>query len=145
MMLVTDSHTPTACGLGMLAIGVGGADLVDALMGSEWELKMPKPGSASSSPESSRAASPKDVILRVAQILTTKGGTNCIIEYFGDGANTISATGKATIGNMGAEVGSTTPVFPYGATPTTKAYLKAERTGEAVADLVTVSRERPAR
>lgn len=132
MMLVTDSHTPTACGLGMLAIGVGGADLVDALMGSEWELKMPKLIGIKLTGKLQGWASPKDVILRVAQILTTKGGTNCIIEYFGDGANTISATGKATIGNMGAEVGSTTSVFPYDSHM--KAYLKATNR-EAVADL----------
>lgn len=132
MMLVTDSHTPTACGLGMLAIGVGGADLVDALMGSEWELKMPKLIGIKLTGKLQGWASPKDVILRVAQILTTKGGTNCIIEYFGDGADTLSATGKATIGNMGAEVGSTTSVFPYDSHM--KAYLKATNR-EAVADL----------
>ena len=113
MMLVTDSHTPTACGLGMLAIGVGGADLVDALMGMEWELKMPKIIGVKLTVKLNGWASPKDVILKVAGILTTKGGTNCVIEYFGDGCKNLSATGKATIGNMGAEVGATTTVFGY--------------------------------
>ena len=113
MMLVTDSHTPTACGLGMLAIGAGGADLCDALMGMEWELKMPKIIGIKLTGKLKGWASPKDVILKVAGILSTKGGTNCVIEYFGDGCKTLSATGKATIGNMGAEVGATTTVFPY--------------------------------
>ena len=123
MMLVTDSHTPTACGLGMLAIGVGGADLVDALMGTEWELKMPKLIGVKLTGKLQGWASPKDVILKLAGILTTKGATNCVIEYFGDGASTLSATGKATIGNMGAEVGSTSSVFPYDAHM--KSYLAA--------------------
>ena len=123
MMLVTDSHTPTACGLGMLAIGVGGADLVDALMGTEWELKMPKLIGVKLTGHLQGWASPKDVILKLAGILTTKGATNCIVEYFGDGADTLSATGKATIGNMGAEMGSTTSVFPYDSHM--KSYLKA--------------------
>lgn len=127
MMLVTDSHTPTACGLGMLAIGVGGADLVDALMGTEWELKMPKLIGVKLTGHLQGWASPKDVILKLAGILSTKGGTNCVIEYFGDGADTLSATGKATIGNMGAEVGSTSSVFPYDSHM--KSYLQA--TGRA--------------
>ena len=113
MMLVTDSHTPTACGLGMLAIGVGGADLVDALMGMEWELKMPKIIGVKLTGKLNGWASPKDVILKVAGILTTKGGTNSIIEFFGQGTESLSCTGKATICNMGAEVGATTTVFGY--------------------------------
>ena len=113
MMLVTDSHTPTAGGMGMLAIGVGGADLVDALMGMEWELKMPKLIGVKLTGSLNGWASPKDVILKLAGILTVKGGTNAIIEYFGPGTASISATGKATICNMGAEVGATTSLFPF--------------------------------
>ena len=113
MMLVTDSHTPTACGLGMLAIGVGGADLVDALMGTEWELKMPKLIGVKLTGKLQGWASPKDVILKLTGMLSTKGATNCIMEFFGEGAQSLSATGKATIGNMGAEVGATTSVFAY--------------------------------
>ena len=127
-----DSHTPNGSGLGGIAIGIGGADAVDCMSGVEWELPVPKVIGVKLTGKLQGWASPKDVILRVAQILTTKGGTNCIIEYFGDGANTISATGKATIGNMGAEVGSTTSVFPYDSHM--KAYLKATNR-EAVADL----------
>ncbi len=123
MMLVTDSHTPTAGGLGMLAIGVGGADLVDALMGMEWELKMPKLIGVKLTGELKGWASPKDVILKLAGILTTKGATNCIIEFFGEGAEKLSATGKATICNMGAEVGATTSIFPFDASMTR--YLEA--------------------
>ncbi len=113
MMLVTDSHTPTACGMCMLAIGVGGADLVDALMGMEWELKMPKLIGVKLTGQLKGWASPKDVILKLAGILSTKGGTNCIMEFYGDGAKSLSASGKATIGNMGAEVGATTSIFPF--------------------------------
>lgn len=97
----------------MLAIGAGGADLCDALIGMEWELKMPKIIGIKLTGKLKGWASPKDVILKVAGIRSTKGGTNCVIEYFGDGCKTLSATGKATIGNMGAEVGATTTVFPY--------------------------------
>lgn len=132
MMLVTDSHTPTACGLGMLAIGVGGADLVDALMGMEWELKMPKIIGVKLTGKLQGWASPKDVILKLAGILTTKGGTNCVIEYFGDGAATLSASGKATIGNMGAEVGATSSIFPFD--DAMVRYMNATGRG-AVADL----------
>lgn len=113
MMVGTDSHTPNAGGLGMLAIGVGGADAVDVMTGMEWELKMPKIIGVRLSGRLSAWASPKDVILKLAGILTVKGGTNAIIEYFGEGAETISCTGKATICNMGAEVGATCSVFPY--------------------------------
>lgn len=113
MMLVTDSHTPTAGGMGMLAIGVGGADLVDALMGMEWELKMPKVIGVKLTGKLNGWVSAKDVILKLAGILTTKGGTNSIIEFFGEGTESLSCTGKATICNMGAEVGATTSVFPF--------------------------------
>ena len=113
LMLVTDSHTPTAGGLGMLAIGVGGADLVDGLMGMEWELKMPKLIGVKLTGKLSGWSSPKDVILKLTTILTTKGGTNHVIEFFGEGAETLSATGKATICNMGAETGATTSIFPF--------------------------------
>ena len=104
MMLVTDSHTPTACGMGMLAIGVGGADLVDALMGMEWELKMPKIIGVKLTGQLQGWASAKDVILKLTGMLSTKGATNCVVEFFGEGAATLSASGKATIGNMGAEI-----------------------------------------
>ncbi len=113
MMVGTDSHTPNAGGLGMIAIGVGGADAVDVMTGMEWELKMPKLIGVRLTGKLNGWASPKDVILKLAGILTVKGGTNCIIEYFGEGTHSLSATGKATICNMGAEVGATTSVFPY--------------------------------
>ncbi|CAK5273312.1 unnamed protein product [Mycena citricolor] len=105
MMIGTDSHTPNAGGLGMVAIGVGGADAVDVMAGMPWELKMPKIIGVKLTGRLSGWASPKDVILKLAGILTVKGGTNAILEYFGDGAASLSATGKATICNMGAEVG----------------------------------------
>ena len=123
LMLFTDSHTPTACGLGMLAVGCGGADLVDALMGTEWELKMPKLIGVKLTGKLSGWASPKDIILKLTGMLSTKGGTNSIVEYFGEGADSLSATGKATVGNMGAEMGSTTSIFPYDSHM--KAYLAA--------------------
>ena len=113
MMIGTDSHTPNAGGLGMIAIGVGGADAVDVMSGMPWELKMPKIIGVRLTGKLSGWASPKDVILKLAGILTVKGGTNAIIEYFGDGVKTISTTGKATICNMGAEVGATTSIFPF--------------------------------
>ncbi|GAB6012901.1 aconitate hydratase [Viscerimonas tarda] len=113
MMIGTDSHTPNAGGLGMIAIGVGGADAVDVMAGMPWELKMPKIIGVKLTGKLSGWASPKDVILKLAGILTVKGGTNSIIEYFGEGAQSLSATGKATICNMGAEVGATTSIFPF--------------------------------
>lgn len=113
MMVGTDSHTPNAGGLGMVAIGVGGADAVDVMTGMEWELKMPRLIGVHLTGKFSGWASPKDIILKLAGILTVKGGTNAIIEYFGEGADSLSATGKATICNMGAEVGATTSLFPY--------------------------------
>ena len=113
MMVGTDSHTPNAGGLGMIAIGVGGADAVDVMTGMEWELKMPRLIGVKLTGKLNGWAAPKDIILKLAGILTVKGATNAIIEYFGDGAATLSATGKATICNMGAEVGATTSLFPY--------------------------------
>lgn len=113
MMIGTDSHTPNAGGLGMVAIGVGGADAVDVMAGMPWELLMPKHIGVRLTGKMNGWTAPKDVILKLAGILTVKGGTGAIIEYFGDGCATISATGKATICNMGAEVGATTSIFPY--------------------------------
>ena len=123
MMIGTDSHTPNAGGLGIIAIGVGGADAVDVMTGMEWELKMPKLIGVKLTGSLSGWASPKDVILKLAGILTVKGGTNAIIEYFGPGAASLSATGKATICNMGAEVGATTSLFPFDLNMAT--YLRA--------------------
>lgn len=113
MMIGTDSHTPNAGGLGMIAIGVGGADAVDVMAGMPWELKMPRIIGVKLTGKLSGWAAPKDVILKLAGILTVKGGTNAVIEYFGEGTRTFSATGKGTICNMGAEVGATTSIFPY--------------------------------
>ena len=113
MMIGTDSHTPNAGGLGMMAIGVGGADAVDVMTGMEWELKMPNLIGVKLTGELNGWASAKDVILKLAGILTVKGATNCIIEYFGEGALNLSAVGKSSICNMGAEVGATTSIFPF--------------------------------
>lgn len=113
MMIGTDSHTPNAGGLAMVAIGVGGADAADVMSDMSWELKMPRIIGVHLTGRLRGWSSPKDVILKLAGILTVKGGTNAILEYFGSGAATISATGKATICNMGAEVGATTSLFAY--------------------------------
>ncbi len=113
MMIGTDSHTPNAGGLGMVAIGVGGADAVDVMAGMAWELKFPKVIGVKLTGKMSGWTSAKDVILKVAGILTVKGGTGAIVEYFGEGAENLSATGKGTICNMGAEIGATTSVFGY--------------------------------
>ncbi len=113
MMIGTDSHTPNAGGLGMIAIGVGGADAVDVMAGMPWELKFPKFIGVKLTGKLSGWSSPKDVILKVAGILTVKGGTGAIVEYFGEGADNISCTGKGTICNMGAEIGATTSLFAY--------------------------------
>ncbi len=123
MMIGTDSHTVNAGGLGMIAIGVGGADAMDVMAGMAWELKMPKLIGIKLTGKLSGWASAKDIILKVAGILTVKGGTGCIVEYFGDGADSISATGKGTICNMGAEIGATTSIFGYDAKMSD--YLKA--------------------
>lgn len=113
MMVGTDSHTPNAGGLGMVAVGVGGADAVDVLTGQPWELKMPRLIGVKLTGRLYGWASPKDVILQILGILTVKGGTNAILEYFGDGLETLTATGKATICNMGAELGATCSIFPF--------------------------------
>lgn len=127
LMLGTDSHTPNAGGLGMLAIGVGGADAVDALSGTPWELKAPQVLGVKLTGELNGWTTPKDLILHLAGKLTVKGGTGRIIEYFGPGVERQSCTGLATIANMGAEVGATTSTFPYSANM--RAYLEA--TGRA--------------
>jgi aconitate hydratase len=113
MMIGTDSHTPNAGGLGMIAIGVGGADAVDVMAGMPWELKWPKLIGVKLTGKMNGWTSAKDIILKLAGMLTVKGGTGAIIEYFGDGVSSISCTGKATICNMGAEVGATTSLFPF--------------------------------
>ncbi len=113
MMIGTDSHTVNAGGLGMIAIGVGGADAVDVMAGMPWELKFPKLIGVKLTGKLNGWTSAKDVILKVAGILTVKGGTGCIVEYFGEGADSISCTGKGTICNMGAEIGATTSIFGY--------------------------------
>ncbi|MDA8596200.1 aconitate hydratase [Flavobacteriaceae bacterium] len=131
MMIGTDSHTVNAGGLGMVAIGVGGADAVDVMAGMPWELKFPKLIGVKLTGKLNGWSSPKDVILKVAGILTVKGGTGAIIEYFGEGAKSLSATGKGTICNMGAEVGATTSTFGYDAS--IERYLRATDRAE-VAD-----------
>ena len=132
MMIGTDSHTPNAGGLGMVAIGVGGADAVDVMAGWPFNTRVPQLIGVHLHGSLSGWAASKDVILKVAGILTVKGGTGAIVEYFGDGAESISATGKATICNMGAEIGATCSLFGYD--ERSAAYLKA--TGrEAIADL----------
>jgi aconitate hydratase len=131
MMVGTDSHTPNAGGLGMIAVGVGGADAVDVMTGFPFNVRWPKLIGVHLTGSLNGWAAPKDVILKVAEILTVKGGTGAIVEYFGPGANSISCTGKATICNMGAEIGATTSLFAYD--DAMRRYLKA--TGrEAIAD-----------
>ncbi len=130
MMIGTDSHTVNAGGLGMVAIGVGGADAVDVLAGMPWELGFPKLIGVQLTGELNGWTAPKDIILKVADILTVKGGTGCIVEYFGEGAKTISATGKGTICNMGAEIGATTSTFGYD--DAMRRYLKATDRADVV-------------
>ena len=113
MMIGTDSHTPNAGGMGMIAIGVGGADAVDVMAGMPFNTKIPKLIGIKLTGSLSGWTSPKDIILKVAEILTVKGGTNAIVEYFGEGTESISTTGKATITNMGAEIGATCSIFPF--------------------------------
>ena len=131
MMIGTDSHTPNAGGLGMVAIGVGGADAVDVMTGFPFNVRWPKLIGVHLTGTLSGWSSPKDIILKVAEILTVKGGTGAIIEYFGPGADSITATGKATVCNMGAEIGATTSLFPYDTNMA--AYLRATGRG-AIAD-----------
>ncbi|WP_207536068.1 aconitate hydratase [Desertivirga arenae] len=132
MMIGTDSHTPNAGGLGMIAIGVGGADACDVMAGFAWELKFPKLIGVKLTGKLSGWASAKDVILKVAGILTVKGGTGAIVEYFGEGARSLSATGKATICNMGAEIGATTSIFGYD--DKAESYLRGTKRAD-IADL----------
>jgi len=113
MMIGTDSHTPNAGGLGMIAIGVGGADAVDVMTGMAWELKLPKIIGIRLNGKLNGWASPKDIILKIAGLLTVSGGTGCVVEYSGEGAESLSCTGKATICNMGAEIGATCSIFGY--------------------------------
>ncbi len=134
MMIGTDSHTPNAGGLGMVAIGVGGADAVDVMVGMPWNLRVPKLIGVKLTGTLGGWTSPKDIILKVAEILTVKGGTGAIVEYFGPGAESISATGKGTICNMGAEIGATTSLFAYD--ESMARYLKATER-EELADLAT--------
>src|SRR5690349_3488128 len=131
MMIGTDSHTPNAGGLGMIAIGVGGADAVDVMAGLPWELKMPKLIGVKLTGKMSGWTSAKDVILWVAGQLTVKGGTGAIVEYFGEGADSMSATGKGTVCNMGAEIGATCSLFAYD--DKMSAYLKATGREEVAA------------
>ena len=123
LMIGTDSHTPNAGGLGMIAVGVGGADAVDVMAGLPWEVKYPKLIGVHLTGEMKGWTSPKDIICHLCQVLTVKGGTNRIIEYFGPGARTISCTGKGTVTNMGAELGATTSLFPFD--DAMDAYLRA--------------------
>jgi aconitate hydratase len=132
MMIGTDSHTPNAGGLGMFASGVGGADAVDVMAGLPWEVLMPKRIGVHLTGKMHGWTSPKDVILKLLGILTVKGGTNAVIEYFGPGTESISCTGKATITNMGAELGATTSIFPYDSRMET--YLRGTERG-AIADI----------
>ncbi len=132
MMIGTDSHTPNAGGLGMFACGVGGADAVDVMAGFPWEVLYPKPVGVHLTGAMSGWTAPKDVILKVCETLTVKGGTNRVIEYFGPGTASISCTGKGTITNMGAELGATTSIFPYD--QRMAIYLKATGRG-VLADL----------
>ena len=137
MMVGTDSHTVNAGGLGMVAIGVGGADAVDVMTGIPWELKFPKLIGIKLTGKLKGWSSPKDVILKVAGLLTVKGGTGAIVEYFGEGASTISCTGKGTICNMGAEIGATTSIFGYD--ENMAKYLRATSRADiaAMADTIT--------
>lgn len=138
MMIGTDSHTVNAGGLGMLAIGVGGADACDVMAGLPWELKFPKLIGVKLTGRLNGWTAPKDVILKVAGILTVKGGTGCIVEYFGEGARSLSATGKGTICNMGAEIGATTSTFGYD--ESMERYLRATNRAD-VADAANTIRE----
>jgi len=138
MMIGTDSHTVNAGGLGMLAIGVGGADAVDVMAGMAWELKFPKLIGVRLTGKISGWTAPKDVILKVAELLTVKGGTGAIVEYFGPGALSLSCTGKGTICNMGAEIGATTSTFGYD--ESMERYLRATDRDE-VADLANTIKE----
>ncbi|MBS4043286.1 MAG: aconitate hydratase [Chitinophagaceae bacterium] len=138
LMIGTDSHTPNAGGLGMIAVGVGGLDAAETMAGLPWELLYPKRIGVHLSGELNGWTAPKDIILKVAEELTVSGGTNSIIEYFGSGTNTISCTGKATITNMGAEVGATCSIFPYDKRMET--YLRSTNR-EKIAELANQNKE----
>ncbi|EKB49694.1 aconitate hydratase [Cecembia lonarensis] len=138
MMIGTDSHTPNAGGLGMIAIGVGGADACDVMAGLPWELKFPKLIGVKLTGKLSGWTAAKDVILKVAGILTVKGGTGSVVEYFGEGATSLSATGKGTICNMGAEIGATTSIFGYD--EKSEAYLRGTERGD-IADMANAIKE----
>jgi aconitate hydratase len=131
MVIGTDSHTPNAGGLGMIAVGVGGADAVDVMAGIAWELKCPKVIGVKLTGTLPAWSSAKDIILKVAGVLTVKGGTGAVVEYFGPGVESLSCTGMATICNMGAEIGATTSVFPF--TPRMASYLRATQRAEVAA------------
>ena len=145
LMIGTDSHTPNAGGLGMLAVGVGGADAVDAMVGFPWEVKSPNILGVRLTGQLGGWTAPKDVILKLLGILTTSGGTNRVIEYFGPGTGSLSCTGRATITNMGAELGATSSIFPYDRRMAT--YLRATDRGDLASladhavDLVTADEE----
>ncbi|KAG6048516.1 hypothetical protein E4U17_007116 [Claviceps sp. LM77 group G4] len=141
MMLGTDSHSPNAGGLCTVTIGVGGADAVEALVGAPWELKAPRVLGVELTGRLGGWATPKDVILRLAGELTVRGGTGSVIEYFGEGVDSLSLTGQATICNMGAEVGATTSIFPY--TAASARYLHATRRAQAVADVAALQAASP--
>jgi aconitate hydratase len=138
MMIGTDSHTPNAGGLGMFACGVGGADAVDVMAGFPWEVLYPKVVGVHLTGQLSGWSSPKDVILKVCELLTVKGGTNRVVEYFGEGVASLSCTGKGTITNMGAELGATTSIFPFDERMAT--YLKSTERSE-LADLANANLE----
>ncbi|MCJ1430449.1 aconitate hydratase, partial [Sticta canariensis] len=131
MMLGTDSHTPNAGGLGAIAIGVGGADAVDAMVDAPWELKAPKILGVKLEGKLEGWATPKDVIMKLAGLLTVRGGTGYVVEYFGPGVQTVGCTGMATICNMGAEVGATTSIFPFA--PSMEPYLHSTHRGSIAA------------
>lgn len=139
MMVGTDSHTPNAGGMGMIAIGVGGADAVDVMAGLPLELIAPRVLGVKLTGELTKWASPKDVINKLASLISVKGGTGSIVEYFGPGTKGLSATGMATICNMGAETGATTSIFPY--SPQMAAYLRANNRPDMAQAVETVSHE----
>jgi aconitate hydratase len=138
MMIGTDSHTPNAGGLGMIAVGVGGADAVDVMTGMAWELKLPRIIGIKLTGKLNGWASPKDVILKIAGLLSVSGGTGCVVEYFGSGAESLSCTGKASICNMGAEIGATCSIFGYD--EAMSRYLIATGRKE-IADLAAINKE----
>ena len=138
LMIGTDSHTPNAGGLGMIAVGVGGLDAAETMAGMPWELLYPKRIGVKLTGKLNGWTAPKDIILKVAEKLTVSGGTNSVVEYFGPGTESISCTGKATITNMGAEIGATCSIFPYD--KRMKTYLKYTNR-EKIAELANINKE----